>query len=76
MQIEVDWRNDWNNRIDAADVSMEFLTTKADGVLIYARGPVSGDFIQIQLIGRTRARATMNLGMFVHTNIIERRKDR
>lgn len=62
LQIELTDENDWNNYIDAGDVALEFLTTKAEGVLVFARGPISGDFLQIKLIGRTRARATMNLG--------------
>ena len=62
LQIELTDENDWNNYLDAGDVMLEFLTTTADGVLVFARGPISGDFLQIKLIGRTRARATMNLG--------------
>lgn len=62
LQIELTDENDWNNYLDAGDVRLEFLTTKAEGVLVFARGPISGDFLQIKLIGRTRARATMNLG--------------
>ena len=42
---------------------LEFLTTRATGVLVFAKGPISGDFMQIKLLGKTRARATMNLGM-------------
>ena len=64
MQIGVDWRNDWNNNIDASDVALEFLTTSASGVIVFARGTISGDFLQIRLMGRTRARATMNLGLY------------
>ena len=66
MQIGVDWRNDWNNNIDASDVALEFLTTSASGVIVFARGTISGDFLQIRLMGRTRARATMNLGLYKH----------
>ena len=62
LQIELTDENDWNNYLDAGDVRLEFLTTKAEGVLVFARGPISGDFLQIKLIGRTRARATINLG--------------
>ena len=62
LQIELTSRNNWNNYIDASDIRFEFLTTKAQGVIVFARGAISGDFLQIRLIGRTRARATINLG--------------
>ena len=62
LQIELTSRNNWNNYIDASDIRLEFLTTKAEGVIVFASGPISGDFLQIRLIGRTRARATINLG--------------
>ena len=62
LQIELTDENDWNNYLDAGDVGLEFLTTKAEGVLVFTRGPISGDFLQIKLVGRTRARATINLG--------------
>ena len=64
MSIKADLRNKWNNNIDASDVALEFLTTRASGVIVFARGPISGDFLQITLMGRTRARATMNLGLY------------
>ena len=63
LQIELTDENDWNCYIDAGDIMLEFLTTRATGVLVFAKGPISGDFMQIKLLGKTRARATMNLGM-------------
>ena len=67
MQIELTDENEWNNHIDAGDVALEFLTTTAAGTLVFARGPISGDFLEIKLINRQRARATMNLGeIYVH----------
>eukprot|EP00795_Rhopilema_esculentum_P014177 gene14177-5183_t len=69
MQIELTDENEWNNHIDAGDVALEFLTTTAAGTLVFARGPISGDFLEIKLINRQRARATMNLGYYKNMHL-------
>ena len=37
--------------------------------MVYARGPFSGDVLQIKLICRTIVRATINLGYYENTNL-------
>ncbi len=37
--------------------------------MVFAKGPFSGDFLQIKLLGRTRARATMNLGYYKNLHL-------
>eukprot|EP00794_Sanderia_malayensis_P003719 gene3719-4239_t len=69
LQIALTDENDWNNYIDAGDVAFEFLTTRAAGTMVFAKGPFSGDFLDIRLIGRTRARATMNLGYYKNLHL-------
>eukprot|EP00794_Sanderia_malayensis_P003718 gene3718-4238_t len=69
LQIGLTYHNDWNNYIDAGDVAFEFLTTRAAGTMVFAKGPFSGDFLDIRLIGRTRARATMNLGYYKNLHL-------
>ena len=53
---------DYNNAIDALTISFNFKTTVATGVLVYATGKSSPDFLSIHILSKIKARAEINLG--------------
>ena len=78
IEMEPTDDTDWNNHMDVGNIAFEFKTTRAAGIMVYGRGPISGDFVRIEMIGRTRIRATMNLGYYkdLYVDIDIRRKNR
>ena len=64
LEIEGPRKTDYNNILDAGVLSFEFKTVRAAGIMAYARGPISGDYVKVQIVGRTRMRTTINLGYY------------